>query len=103
MTHKVKKRQTLKPGKDTNSKVVYAVVATACAVGFIYGAAESWMKFASEPLSSTTTEVEMTEVKLPSVTVCHYDSESLWYSNSNWTLSEALDNMSMDVYGVTQG
>ena len=86
-------------------KILQALTFVLCTIGFIFGAVESWLKFASEPLSATVEEVDFgVEDLLPSMTVCRLKLET--YKKAFWTnitLEEMKEELGMDFILAQQG
>ena len=59
--------------ESSTRNLLHTATTLACICGAIYVSWNSWLKYQSEPLSSTTTEVPVDKSVVPSVTVCHYD------------------------------
>ena len=85
-------------------KILQASTFVLCTVGFIYGAVESWLKFAGQPLSSTVNEVNFGNELLPSMTVCRLRLDT--YKKAfltNITLEEMKEELGMDFIMASQG
>ena len=85
-------------------KILQAATFVLCTIGFVYGTVESWLKFASEPLSSTMTEINYAHEQMPSLTICRLELAS--YNKAAWknqTLSEMKRELGMDFVLAMQG
>ena len=75
-----------------------------CVAGFLYGTRESWVKFYSQPLSATTTEMPLGEESLPSMTVCRFlVSTAARMNQTNITLEEMRSELSLEFVMANQG
>ena len=75
-----------------------------CAIGFIYGAAESWLKYDQEPLSSTTTEVPLEAENPASVTICRMNMDLFPKKDlTNVTFEEIKSELGMELVGMNHG
>ena len=92
------------PRRPVHVRIAYCLVAAGCTVGFLSGSWKSWVKYQHEPLTSTTEEVAMTDLTLPSLTICPYTGNlSLGVDNAGWTVEEAIARMDMVPISIEQG
>ena len=91
------------PRRPVHVRIAYCLVAAGCTVGFLYGSWKSWVKYQHEPLTSTTEEVALTDLTLPSVTICPYTADVVVMDNAGWTVGEAIARMDMVPISILQG
>ena len=83
-------------------QLVFAVFAVFCTSGFIYGTTNAWLKYKSEPLSSTTFEVDIRNDRLPSLSLCPYGIQD-FHPHHNYTYQEMKQIFNVELLYVSLG
>ena len=83
-------------------KLLFLSFASICTSGFIYGTVKVWRKYQSEPLSSTTFEVDIRNEVLPSFTVCPYILDAFSVHES-YSLEDIVEELGSELIHVSLG
>ena len=91
-----------KPGSFL--KVLQLVTYIFCSCGFIFGTYKAWLKYYSEPLSSTVTKQGLQDEVLPSASICRFELATMHKANmTKITLDDMMKELSMEVVLTIQG